>query len=197
MCGSISLRVTHYSGAIVPAVTPARTRTFTLTPLWRKRPVARLWTMPGPHRVCTLSSACQPTCPFGSCKPTTSTDLCFFLPPLAGPLVKVGDGGNFNMQQASVSVCECVREKERQRDRERAGVSQASLSWVCICITLVSCRVIGLGNQFCLIVELCTCCRLHSPNILSPPFVCSSPWAGARALHWPKETRGSPGLRLR
>lgn len=46
-------------------------------------------------------------------------DLCFLLPPLAGPLVKVGDGGNFNTQQVSVSVCECVREKERQRDREQ------------------------------------------------------------------------------
>lgn len=46
---------------------------------------------------------------------------------LAEPLVKLGDGGNCNMQQVGVSMC-CEREKMRERAHTSLpGISQQGL----------------------------------------------------------------------
>lgn len=53
----------------------------------------------------------------------------FFVSPLAGPFVKVGNGVTSNRQQVSVNVCVCLRQRERKQ------IPQAPLGRVCICIT--------------------------------------------------------------
>ena len=120
---------THFSGAILPVVTPAHANPPShpsgenMLPGFGQcqDPTERALYSLRANKPVPLIAANQLDLQIFAFSPSSS---------LAGPLVKLGDGGNCNKQQVGVSMC-CEREKMRERAHTNLpGISQQGL---CLC----------------------------------------------------------------
>lgn len=116
------------------------THTFALRVLGRKHHVAWLWTMPESHRVDPLFTACQQTCPSGSCKPTTDVSLFLFCLSTGRAICKGGSWSNF---QQAAGECECVCVFETKR--EEANPPGTTRQGLYLYNSLVAYQVIRAG----------------------------------------------------